>query len=431
MDVSVGEAVKLRRRTTSTKAQILREAEEEAKRWKQKLDKRKRKKVKRSVGQTGAGTSSGDGRPGEVSLTACAINAQAAGHFRPEEFSLPNSFTSLKKGVTSRSEQGEQSSLLGASQLIDLFDDDPVPDRSAKDGDSNIEFKKKRLELESGNHLLYSKIGESQIFCSIKASDLTLWRKDGDIAVNILQTELDRIVVSPVMICTDQTLTVLDVFVEKKKVKLFTVALIGYGAGPAVISSDTLDLITESDLIHDLNFMKVMGEDKVVIFYNVHGHSRGHLLTPRFDSAEMKFLGNLQSKVRKLSSLHRSNNMFLCFCDSSLIIWDLKTGTYISKPMCLPPCPPLISGVMLVRNILIFVRFDWETAMLKLSVFEHENFKDLSSYKIGFHSLKNMSLVSAEKKVLTFIAGSEVFHLNLNTSKIDSEFVDNFAVIGH
>ena len=92
MDVSVGEAVKLRRRTTSTKAQILREAEEEAKRWKQKLDKRMRKKVKRSVGQTGAGTSSGDGLPGEVSLTACAISAQAAGHFRPEEFSLPKAW---------------------------------------------------------------------------------------------------------------------------------------------------------------------------------------------------------------------------------------------------------------------------------------------------------------------------------------------------
>ena len=82
----------------------------------------------------------------------------------------------------------------------------------------------------------------------------------------------------------------------------------------------------------------------------------------------------------------------------------------------------------MVSNILIFVNYDG-ISVLELSVFEDDRFRVERSYQIGYHGFETLSLVAYEDNVFTFVGGSEVLHLNLSTSQLDSEQADNSPVI--
>jgi len=416
---SIGEAVKLRRRASSN-ARVLKEiaaVNEEAQRWKRKLDKRKRKREKLSTGPTKSNCLE------NVSLSTSAATAEQFGYFRPQEFALPDTFTVLKPRTETVTEQSD-SSLFGVSQLLDLINGEDLPKSQAQGEECKFGRKRKRLELEidsnTDTHLLYSENSdETKSFCVINATELSLWIKDKDKLDNIYLTSLERRFVTPVLISSSETLTVLDVFTEGNKVKLFSFSVPRHGGMSAVSWSKTSDLLSESEDIQELYCLKVEGEN-IVIFYNVNGHSRGHLLTFVENRMEVKFLGNVEAEVRKLSYLHGADNMFLSLYDTSLNIWNLENGKCLSKPMLPPQSTSLVTGALMISNYLICVNYDGKS-VIKLFIVENRTYKELTNFPIGDHSFENLTLVAAKKHVLTFVTGSEAFHLNLNTSKINFE----------
>ena len=113
-DLSIGEAVKLRRRSSAANSILVKEiaaADEKVLRLRRKLEKKKRKKAR--LAHPG---DSGKVSIEEVSLSSSAITAWQSDHFVHREFSLPPSFPSLK----SRQTEETDGSTLGASQLLDL-----------------------------------------------------------------------------------------------------------------------------------------------------------------------------------------------------------------------------------------------------------------------------------------------------------------------
>jgi len=107
--------------------------------------------------------------------------------------------------------------------------------------------------------------------------------------------------------------------------------------------------------------------------------------------------------------------MFLCLCDSRLIIWNLTDERFLSKPVF--RLPSRILGAFLVKTNLCFVVHDGEE--VKLSIVENQRLKDLMRVHVGDDSL--LSLLSVKEDILTFLGDQSVFRLHLDTSEIVSE----------
>ena len=197
--------------------------------------------------------------------------------------------------------------------------------------------------------------------------------------------------------------------------KLYSFSVLDHKGKPAVTSSDTSVLISEKVDIQDLHCLKVE-EESTVIAYNISGRSRVHLFTTVEDRLEVTFLGNVETEVRHLCLLHGSDQMFICLCDSQLIIWNLKDGKRLSYPVF--NLPPHILGAVLIKTKICFVVHHGRE--VRLSMVENQQFKDLISFQVGDDpddSLQHLSLLSIEQDCLTFLAGMRVLRLNLRTSE--------------
>ena len=295
----------------------------------------------------------------------------------------------------------------------------------------NAAKKRKRLELEQESEpiVVYSQDGQSEVVGAIRNCDLSVSIKMGNFFRNICETKLSRRVINPLMTVAGETLILLDVSTEGTEVNLFVFSMLGYEGQVPVTNCTTEKLLSEPHQVQGLLRLEVK-RGQIVIFYNVNGQSRGHLVTFEDDLPEVEFLGSCPSEVRGLYRLHGADNTFLCVCDSSLVIWDLKKGKYLSKPFSLPPSPSVITGVVLESNLLVFVNYDGKS-VLSLSVFEDKELQVKRSFYIGRHDYRTLALVEVENDVLTFLTVSEVFHLNLKTSQLHSEYADHAAVIMH
>jgi len=406
-DISIGEIVKLRKRKPCNPniQKEIEAAKKEVQRWKEKLIKRQEKKRKVSVDTFKSEKKSLD----EVSLASSALRAQQAKLFSQKEFSIPDRVFP---------------SFFESSYLID---DDRISRPALYS-----RIRKKRLEvlLEPEPIFVYSQKRQTKLFGVIRSFDLTVTMKIENFFKRICRIKLNRQVVNPLMTVAGETLLVLDVYkdTEKKEVNLFVFSMIGYeGELTKVTNCATERILGDSDKVQDFYRLEVT-RGVVVIVFNVNGRSRAHLVTFDDASPKVEFLGFFPSEVRQLFALHGADRMFLCFCDTSLIIFDLNKRRFLSKPISLPPSPSLITGVVLVSNILIFVNYDG-ISVLELSVFEDDKYQVERSYQIGYHGFETLSLVAFENNVLTFVGGSEVLHLNLSTSQLDSEQADNSPVI--
>ena len=402
-DLSIGEAVKLRRRSSTANSILVKEiaaADEKVLRLRRKLEKKKRKKAR--LAHPGDPGDSGKVSIEEVSLSSSAITAWQSDHFVHREFSLPPSFPSLK----SRQTEETDGSTLGASQLLDLINEDySSASRDVEEPDSRLLYG----ENKSSGEKILGKIREFQ---------LSLWAKvDGENFQNIFEAKLDRRLVDPVLVCSGNTFTISELFVEEDQVKLFRFSVLDPRGKPAVVTSSGASvLITETADIRDLHCLKV-DDESTVIAYNISGRSRVHLFTAVEDRLEVQFLGNLETEVRNICLLHGSDKMFICLGDSQLIIWNLRDGKYLSKPIFIRPTR--ILGALLIKTKICFVVQDWKE--VKLSVIENHQFKDLLFFQVGNDtedSLQDLSLLSAKQDFLTFLAGERVLRLNMNTSEI-------------
>jgi len=407
-DISIGEIVKLRKRKPRNPnvTKEIEAAKKEAQRWREKLIRRRERKRKVSVETFKSEKKSLD----EVSLASSALLAQQAKLFKQEEFSIPGRVFP---------------SFFESSQ--DLTDNDRI---SRPVVYSKIRKKRLELLLEPEPIFLYFQKGQTKLFGVIRSFDLTVTMKIGNFFKRICRIKLDRQVVNPLMTVAGETLLVLDVYkdTEKKEVNLFVFSMIGYeGELTKVTNCATERILGECDKVQDFYRCEVT-RGVVVIVLNVNGRSRAHLVTFHDDLPKVEFLGFFPSEVRQLSALHGADRMFLCFCDSRLIIFDLNKRRFLSKPISLPPSPSVITGVVMVSNILIFVNYDG-ISVLELSVFEDDRFQVERSYQIGYHGFETLSLVAYEDNVFTFVGGSEVLHLNLSTLQLDSEQADNSPVI--
>ena len=108
-DITIGEVVKLRRRTASIPRALreLEAANQEVQRLRQKLDRRKRKKENLRLATSKSEKKSVE----EVSLSSSAVSAQRSGHFKQQEFSLPDSWTSLKPSSEASYQENRPDSL--------------------------------------------------------------------------------------------------------------------------------------------------------------------------------------------------------------------------------------------------------------------------------------------------------------------------------
>ena len=167
--------------------------------------------------------------------------------------------------------------------------------------------------------------------------------------------------------------------------------------------------------------LETVGEQRTVIAYNITGtgRSRVHLFTTLDNRTEVKFLGNVEAEVRKLCLLHGPDQMFIYFCDSRLIIWNLSDGKCLSKPVFFLPTRIRFLGALLIKTRLCFVVHD--ESVMKLSIIERERLKDLETFRLSDSKLENLSLLSIKEDFLTFLAGPRVFRLNLKTSEIVCE----------
>ena len=403
-DLSIGEAVKLRRRSSTANSILVKEiaaAEEKVLRLRRKLENRRRKKarVARNSSQCG---DNGKVSIEEVSLTTSATSAWQSEHLDHTEFSLPPSFTSLKTRIKTRQTEETDCSTLGASQLLDLINEDS----------SSVSRDVEEAVSLCGEN----KSSGEKIFVQIRESQLSLWTKvSGENFQNIFETNLDRQLVDPVLVCSGDTFIINEFFPEGDQVKLYSFSVLDHKGKPAVTSSDTSVLISEKVDIQDLHCLKVE-EESTVIAYNISGRSRVHLFTTVEDRLEVTFLGNVETEVRHLCLLHGSDQMFICLCDSQLIIWNLKDGKRLSYPVF--NLPTRILGALLIKTKICFVVHHGRE--VRLSMVENREFKDLISFQVGDDpddSLPHLSLLSIEQDCLTFLAGMRVLRLNLRTSE--------------
>ena len=164
-DLSIGEAVKLRRRSSTANSILVKEiaaAEEKVLRLRRKLENRRRKKarVARNSSQCG---DNGKVSIEEVSLTTSATSVWQSEHLAHTEFSLPPSFTSLKTRIKTRQTEETDCSTLGASQLLDLINDDS----------SSVSRDVEEAVSLCGEN----KSSGEKIFVQIRESQLSLWTK--------------------------------------------------------------------------------------------------------------------------------------------------------------------------------------------------------------------------------------------------------------
>lgn len=406
-DLSIGEAVKLRRRSSTANSILVKEiaaADEKVLRLRRKLENKRKKKARRV--QTLTYRDSEDPEKisiEEVSLTSSAITTFQSEQILHREFSLPPSFTALKP----RNKEQREASLLGPSQILDLINQDDSPVKKEE------------------SHLLYcqNKSSGETVLAKTRNTQLSLWTKSGgENFEKIFETKLDRILVKPILDCTGDTFTVREFFVEGDQVKLFRFSVLrGLGVKSAIRWSKTSVLIRETADIQDLHCLNV-GEQRTVIAYNMTGtgRSRVHIFTTLENRTEVKFLGNVEAEVRNLCLLHGSDQMFIYFCDSQLIIWSFSDGKCLSKPVFFLPTPTRMLGALVIKTQLCFVVRD--SAMVKLSIIENQHLKDLKFYQAGGDSkLENLSLLSVKQDFLTLLAGTRVFRLNLKTSEIFCE----------
>ena len=414
-DLSIGEAVKLRRRS-STANSLLKEiaaADERAIRLRRKLEKKRKKKARFAQTSQHSQHSGDSGKISveEVSLSTSAVTAFQSAHILHREFSLPPSFTSLKL----RERDQTSGPTLGASQLVDLINEDCSPVRPERPGS----------QTERGQLVFYeNKSTREKILGKVRDFQLSLWTKAGsENFQNIFEAKLDRKLLDPILVCSGDTFTIREFFVEEDKVKIFRFSVLGGGVKPSVTSSETSVLITETRDIQDLHCLKV-DDERTVIAYNISGRSRVHLFTTVADTTEVKFLGNVETEVRNVCLLHgpEPDKMFIYLCDSRLIIWNLKDGKCISKPIFF--LPTRILGAALIKTKLCFIVHDGKE--VKLSIFENQRCKDLIVFQLSDASasdanVENLSLLSVEQDYLTFLAGLRVLRLNLNTSEMVCE----------
>ena len=403
-DLSIGETVKLRRRSSTANSILVKEIaanDERLFRLRRTLEKKRRKKAQLAQTSHHSGDS-GKVSIEEVSLSSSAITAFQSAQILHREFSLPPSFTSLKPRETEQT----AGSTLGASQLLDLINDECSP-----------------VSPVSRSVYYENKSTGEKILGEIRDSQLTLWTKAGsENFQNIFEAELDRSLVDPILVCSGDTITIREFFVEEDQVKIFRFSVLGHGLKPAVTCSKTSVLITETTDIQDLQCLKV-DDERTVIAYNISGRSRVHLFTTVEDRTEVEFLGNVEAEVRNVCLLHGPDKMFIYLCDSQLIIWNLKNGKCLSKPIFL--LPTRILGAVLIKTKLCFIVHDGKE--VKLSIIENQRFKDLIFFQVSDAtdatnaSLQNLSLLSVEQDYLTFLAGLGVLRLNLNTSEIVCE----------
>ena len=399
-DLSISEAVKLRRRTSTANSILVKEiaaADEKVLRLRRKLRSKRKKKARptRSSSQSG---DSGKLSIEEVGLRCSAFTALQSVDLVQREFSLPASFTSLKTSLRPGENEQSDGSVLGPSQLLDLINEDCSP-------------------VRPGRPVLYceNKSSGDKILGKIRDSQLSLWSQtDGENFVNIFEAKLDRRLADPVLVCSGETFTIREFFAEGDEVKLFRFSVQDHGGKPAVTSSKTSVLITEKTDIQDLHCLEV-GDERTVISYNISGRSRVHLVTTVEDRAEVELLGHVETEVRDLCLLHGPDKMFLCLCDSRLIIWNLTDRRFLSKPVF--RLPSRILGAFLVKTNLCFVVHDGEE--VKLSIVENQRLKDLMRVHVGDDSL--LSLLSVKEDILTFLGDQSVFRLHLDTSEIVSE----------
>ena len=353
-------------------------------------------------------------------------------NLKPNEFSLPKEFTSLKLEKV-REKKLLEDSLLGPTQLVNIINDEDHEEDSSKNKD-HVASRRKRLDIsqESQRQILVSKYQTVIAIIFVKESSLKVaFVQDGEVKREIGPVTIETSFNQPYVEFSKDRISVKEFRILGNQIEEHKFNIIGIEEDFSEFrtSSQITPFLTEIDpriAIDRLRSMK-LGEKKIVIFYTVGDMSKGSLIYSDEDNSEVKHFGSIKGKIEQLLKMIGSHELFLSSTTNKVYLWNYLTGNCIK---IINNSFSHLIGCFKISSRIIALSYD--CGHFTISLLTSHGWKETIKIQHGDDTLVDLSLMSDpwihENKIM-LLNSRTVFSLCLKKKSITKLEVNTVADI--